>query len=70
MMEGGIPFVEVVAAFDAPVPPFFGYHFVEAMKNEGDDANLLLLPNAGHFEMIAPWTEEWKTILDLFKSYK
>jgi len=65
-----IPFVEVVAAFDAPVPPFFGFHFVEAMKNGGDDANLLLLPNAGHFEMIVPWTEEWKTILDLFKSHK
>ena len=65
-----IPFVEVVAAFDAPVPPFFGYHFVETMKNGGDEANLLLLPNAGHFEMIAPWTVEWKTILDLFKSYK
>lgn len=30
-----VPFVEVVAAFDAPVPPFFGYHFVEAIKKNG-----------------------------------
>jgi len=66
----GVPFIEVVAAFDAPVPPFFGYHFVEALKNKGDDATLLLLPNAGHFEMISPWSDEWPTILNLFKSYK
>tara|TARA_R100001143_G_scaffold63588_1_gene72751 strand:- start:4009 stop:4887 length:879 start_codon:yes stop_codon:yes gene_type:complete len=64
-----VPFVEVVAAFDAPVPPFFGYHFVETMKNSGDDASLVLLPNAGHFEMISPWTDEWKTVLELFNSF-
>lgn len=64
-----VPFVDVVAAFDAPVPPFFGYHFGEAMKNSGDDATLVLLPNAGHFEMISPWTDEWNTVLDLFKSF-
>lgn len=65
-----VPFIEVVAAYDAPVPPFFGYHFVEAMKKSGDDANLVLLPDAGHFEMIAPWSNEWKTVLDLFKSHR
>lgn len=64
-----VPFVEVVAAFDAPVPPFFGYHFVEAIKKNGDNATLILLPNAGHFEMISPWTNEWETVLDLFKSH-
>lgn len=69
MLPLGVPFVEVVAVFDAPVPPFFGYHFVEAMKNKGDDATLLLLPNAGHFEMITPWSDEWAKILDLFKSF-
>lgn len=64
------PFVEVVAAFDAPVPPFFGYHFVEAMKSRGEDATLVLLPEAGHFEMISPRTDEWKSVLELFNSFK
>lgn len=65
-----VPFIEVAAAFDAPVPPFFGYHFDEALKNEGDDATLHLLPDAGHFEMIAPWSDEWPTILNLFKTIR
>lgn len=45
----GIPFTEVIAAFDAPVPPFFGYYFNNSAINHGDHASLILQPNAGHF---------------------
>ncbi|TVR15417.1 MAG: alpha/beta hydrolase [Balneolaceae bacterium] len=62
----GVPFVEVSAAFDVPVPPFFGYHFVNQAKDAGDDATHILQTNAGHFEMIAPWSDEWQEILNLF----
>ncbi len=62
----GVPFVEVSAAFDAPVPPFFGYHFANMARSAGDDVTHILLPEAGHFEMIAPWSEEWQQILNLF----
>jgi acetyl esterase/lipase len=64
----GVPFTEVSAAFDAPVPPFFGYHFVNLARDSGDNAALILQPNAGHFEMISPWTNEWKEVMDLFRS--
>lgn len=64
----GIPFIEIVAAFDAPVPPFFGNHFINAAKEAGDDATLILQPNASHFEMIAPWSEEWDEVLNHFKT--
>ncbi len=62
----GVPHVEVTAAFDAPVPPFFGYHFSNAAKAAGDDSRLILQPNAGHFEMITPWSDEWPDVLNLF----
>lgn len=64
----GVPFVEITAAFDAPVPPFFGYHFVNAAKEAGDEATLMLQPKAGHFEMITPWSEEWEEVLELFRT--
>jgi acetyl esterase/lipase len=64
----GIPFVEITAAFDAPVPPFFGYHFLNAALEAGDDARFILQPDAGHFEMIAPWSEEWIKVLDVFRN--
>lgn len=57
---------EVVAAFDSPVPPFFGRHFVQSAKEAGNNSTLILLPEAGHFEMIATWSYEWKEILNLF----
>ncbi|MEX0663086.1 MAG: alpha/beta hydrolase [Balneolaceae bacterium] len=57
---------EVVAAFDSPVPPFFGRHFVQSAKNSGNNTKLILLPDAGHFEMIATWSDEWDQIFELF----
>lgn len=64
----GVPFMGVSAAFDAPVPPFFGYHFTNSAKEAGDDSSLILQTEAGHFEMIAPWSDEWQEVLQLFKS--
>lgn len=57
---------EVIAAFDSPVPPFFGHHFVQSAKTAGNNSSLILLPDAGHFEMIATWSNEWKKVFELF----
>jgi len=69
LLPFGLPFVEISAAFDAPVPPFFGYHFVDTVKKGGDEAILILQTEAGHFEMIAPWSKEWKEVLEVFLSF-
>lgn len=63
-----VPIIEVNAAFDAPVPPFFGYHFTEAAKQSGSRAQQVLLTKTGHFEMIYPMSSEWGTILELFNT--
>ncbi|PWN06787.1 alpha/beta hydrolase family protein [Rhodohalobacter mucosus] len=62
----GVTHAEVNAAFDAPVPPFFGYRFNQALSDAGDSSVHVVLANAGHFEMIAPWSEEWNRVLRLF----
>lgn len=68
MFPLGIPFIEVNAAFDSPVPPFFGYQVIQAAKKAGDPARHFLLTDSGHFEMIHSRTEEWEKVRDLFFS--
>ena len=68
LLPFGIPVFEISAAFDAPVPPFFGYHFTRKASGAGDQASHLLLPDAGHFEMIHNNTREWRVIRGLFYS--
>jgi acetyl esterase/lipase len=58
---------EVVAAFDRPVPPFLGRGYWSAVVEAGGDAELILQAEAGHYEMTAPWTEEWQQVLELLK---
>lgn len=70
LLPSGASHIEINAAFDAPVPPFMGYHYVQAAKKAGDDVTHVLLPKAGHFEMIAPWSDEWKQVLEIFKEAK
>lgn len=64
----GVPLAELTAAFDSPVPPFFGYHFVNDILESGGEAELILLQDAGHYEMIYPPSDEWKTVLNVFET--
>lgn len=58
---------EIVAAFDRPVPPFLGRKFSMAVTEAGGESELILQNGAGHYEMTAPWTDEWLQIIELFK---
>lgn len=57
---------EVVAAFDRPVPAFLGREFSIAVADSGGTSELILQSEAGHYEMTAPWTDEWRQVLQLF----
>jgi len=57
--------VEVAGSFDRPVPPFFGREFSLKAAESGGTSRFILQPNAGHYEMTAPWTDEWKQVMDI-----
>jgi len=59
--------IEIVAAFDRPVPPFLGRSFTQKVLGKNGYAELILQPEAGHYEMTAPWTREWQQVLGIFK---
>lgn len=53
----GIPVTMISGVYDAVVPPAHGRRYWQQASNRGDaDVRLLNLPDAGHFELIAPWT--------------
>jgi acetyl esterase/lipase len=65
----GVPTRLVQGALDPIVPVDQARGFQSAARAKGDDARLLLIEGAGHFDLIAPPTASWptvrKAILDL-----
>ena len=50
---------------DPIVPVSFGRACAAAAARAGDPVEVTLLPNAGHFELVAPMASEWPTVRDL-----
>lgn len=48
---------------DSIVPIEISRRYRDAARHEGDDATLIELPGAGHFELIDPRSREWPTVL-------
>jgi pimeloyl-ACP methyl ester carboxylesterase len=47
---------------DGIVPPDHGREWVRLAGAAGDRAELRVVPAAGHFEVVAPWTAPWSTV--------
>jgi acetyl esterase/lipase len=58
----------VNGALDPIVPVDFGRHFAEAAERAGEDVDLTVIDDAGHFELIAPASRAWDTVRDAVKS--
>lgn len=48
---------------DDIVPAEFSHRYAAAARLHGDDAEVTLLPGAGHFELIDPASREWPVVL-------
>lgn len=58
----GTPQVLVVGADDPMMPARARDAYVAAARKAGDAANLVVLPAAGHFEVIAPTSAAWPAV--------
>jgi acetyl esterase/lipase len=58
----GVRVVMISGAFDHVMPPFTGRAFVEKLRKAGDSAEVIAIPDAGHFDVVMPTTEAWKTV--------
>ena len=58
------PQILIHGAYDPIVPPFLGYSYKIKAKTKNGNVTLKLITDAGHFELIAPWTDAWQEVLD------
>ena len=52
----GIPATMIVGAYDAALPPFFNASYRDVASTKGDTVRVIVQADAGHFDVIAPWT--------------
>lgn len=60
----GIPQTLISGVYDAIVAPAQAHRYRERAKEKGEAVELLTLDNAGHFELIAPWTPAGRQVAD------
>ncbi|MBI5764399.1 MAG: alpha/beta hydrolase [Planctomycetes bacterium] len=58
----GVPQVCISGLRDQAVPFGHGKAHTEAARKAGDDARFVELPEAGHFEVIAPTSDSWRSV--------
>ncbi len=62
MLPLGVKQVLVHGANDGIVPPSIGWRYQAQAQEKGEYVKLLNIDNAGHFELIAPWTEPGQVV--------
>lgn len=59
----GVPQIVLHGTDDGPVPFGISQSYVEQAVAAGDEAQLVALPNAHHFELIDPSSREWPAVV-------
>ena len=59
----GVRQILIHGVFDGIVPPAIGWRYQARAKETGESVELIALENAGHFELIAPWTPAGKVVV-------
>jgi acetyl esterase/lipase len=59
----GVASTLISGTYDAIVAPAHAWRYRENAKTKGDTVELLTLDNAGHFELIAPWTSAGREVV-------
>lgn len=64
----GVTQLMIHGVYDGIVPPVNGLRHKTRAANKGEQVQLIAVAEAGHFELIAPWTRQWQEVLAVFKS--
>ena len=60
----GVPTTMMVGAFDWAVPPFFDSAYRDRARAAGDAVEVVVLPEAGHFDLLAPWSPSGTRVIE------
>ena len=64
LLPFGVPQVLIVGTEDPTMPPRARDSYVTAATQAGDRAEVVAVPEAGHFEVVAPNTAAWSIVRD------
>jgi acetyl esterase/lipase len=57
--------VMVHGVFDSVMPPYTGLAFAEQVRRAGGRAWVVIIPDAGHFDVVIPTTAAWKQVVKI-----
>ncbi|MEP7157426.1 MAG: alpha/beta hydrolase [Betaproteobacteria bacterium] len=63
----GVKQILVYGVYDGIVPPSMGLRHKNQATAKGETVEIISVANAGHFELISPWTEPWQEVLAVFR---
>lgn len=63
----GLPTTMISAVYDGVVAPVHAWRYRDAAKAKNESVELLTIDNAGHFELIAPWTPAGRDVVQRIK---
>ncbi|THD59712.1 alpha/beta hydrolase [Phenylobacterium sp.] len=59
LLPTGAKVVMVHGVYDAVMPPYTGLDYAEKVRRAGDHADVVTIPDAGHFDLVIPTTAAW-----------
>jgi acetyl esterase/lipase len=62
LLPTGAKVVMVHGVFDPVMPPYTGRAYVLKVRKAGDAAEVVTIPDAGHFDVVIPTTAAWKVV--------
>ncbi|HEX5264302.1 MAG TPA: alpha/beta hydrolase [Phenylobacterium sp.] len=62
LLPSHVKVVMVHGAYDHVLPPYIGRDYAQMARKSGDTADVVVLPDAGHFDLVIPTTPAWVAI--------
>lgn len=63
LLPSGVRTVMVAGEFDHVMPPSTGEAYAAMARGAGDEAEAVEIPGAGHFDVVIPTTQAWKSVV-------
>ncbi|MDB5436826.1 MAG: alpha/beta hydrolase, partial [Phenylobacterium sp.] len=67
LLPTGAKVVMVHGVFDSVMPPYTGLAYAAKVRQAGDKAEVVAIPDAGHFDLVIPTTRAWKEIVAILE---
>jgi acetyl esterase/lipase len=63
LLPTGAKVMMVHGVFDSVMPPYTGHDYAALVRKAGDKAEVVTIPDAGHFDLVIPTTRAWAEIV-------